>query len=139
MGARRQARSRALQALYQLDVAQGSARDALASAWAAEPEEGPRDPEAAAFAETLVHGVVEHLRDIDALVEQHSLHWRMDRMARIDRNILRLAIFELKYVPDIPKSVTLNEAVELGKLFGTESSSAFLNGLLDKIATSVAK
>jgi transcription antitermination protein NusB len=134
MGARRTARERALQALYQLDVAKGSAQDALASAWASEPEEGAPEADAIGFAEELVKGVQEHLAEIDALIEAHSHNWRVDRMARIDRNVLRLAIYELKYRPDIPRNVTLNEAIELGKIFGAEGSSAFINGLLDRIA-----
>lgn len=139
MGARRTARERALQALYQLDVAKGSALEALASAWAAEPGEGSPDPEAQHFAQELVQGVLEHLAEIDAMIEQYSHNWRLDRMARIDRNVLRLAIFELKYRDDVPRNVTLNEAVELGKMFGAEGSSAFINGLLDRIAGSLGK
>ena len=84
-----------------------------------------------------MQGVVEHRDEIDGLIEQHSHNWRLDRMARVDRNVLRLAVFELKWRPDIPKKVTLNEAVELGKAFGTEASSAFINGLLDRIALDV--
>jgi transcription antitermination protein NusB len=139
MGARRTARERALQALYQLDMAKGTAQEALASAWASEPEEGSPDPDALHFAEDIVHGVVEHLAEIDALIESHSHNWRVDRMARIDRNVLRLAIYELKYRVDIPRNVTLNEAIELGKMFGAEGSSAFINGLLDRIAASLGK
>jgi N utilization substance protein B len=139
MGARRTARERALQALYQLDVAKGSAQDALASAWASEPEEGEPEPDAIGFAEELVKGVQEHGIEIDALIESHSHNWRVDRMARIDRNVLRLAIYELKYRSDIPRNVTLNEAIELGKIFGAEGSSAFINGLLDRIAAALEK
>jgi N utilization substance protein B len=139
MGARRTARERALQALYQLDMAKGTAQDALASAWASEPAEGQPDPEAIQFAEALVQGVLEHLVEIDAVIEANSHNWRVDRMARIDRNVLRLGIYELKYREDIPRNVTLNEAIELGKMFGAEGSSAFINGLLDRIAASLEK
>jgi N utilization substance protein B len=83
--------------------------------------------------------VQEHNAEIDALIESHSHNWRVDRMARIDRNVLRLAIYELKYRSDIPRNVTLNEAIELGKIFGAEGSSAFINGLLDKIAAALEK
>jgi N utilization substance protein B len=138
VGARRTARERALQALYQLDIARGAPQEALASAWEAEPEERA-DPEARRYAEELVRGVLEHLEDIDRLIEQHSTNWRLDRMARIDRNVLRLAIYELKYRADVPKNVTLNEAVELGKVFGAEGSSAFINGLLDRVAQELKK
>jgi N utilization substance protein B len=138
MGARRTARERALQALYQLEMTPGSVGDALESAWAA-AEEARKEPEAVKFARELVEGVMDHRAEIDRLIEQHSHNWRLDRMGRIDRNVLRLGVFELKYRPDIPKKVSLNEAVELGKNFGTEESSAFVNGLLDRVAAALGK
>ena len=142
MGSRRTGRERALQALYQLEMAPGTPAEALSAAWAAaagEPEGGRVDAEAQKFAQELVLGVVEHRDEIDRLIEQHSHNWRLDRMSRIDRNVLRLGIFELKYRADIPKKVSLNEAVELGKNFGTEESSAFVNGLLDRVAHALGK
>jgi transcription antitermination protein NusB len=138
MGARRTARERALQALYQLEMADGQPGEALQSAWSAAGSEQP-DPEAHQFALSLVEGVRDHLDEIDAMIQTHSHHWRIDRMTRIDRNVLRLGIFELKYLVDIPGKVSINEAVELGKRFGTEDSSAFINGLLDRIASSLQK
>ena len=138
MGARRTGRERALQALYQLEMTPGSIGDALESAWAA-AEEARKEPEAVKFARELVDGVMDHRAEIDRLIEQHSHNWRLDRMGRIDRNVLRLGVFELKYRPDIPKKVSLNEAVELGKNFGTEESSAFVNGLLDRVAAALGK
>jgi transcription antitermination protein NusB len=139
MGARRTGRERALQALYQLEMAPGAAAEALASAWAASAEEGKPDPDAVSFARELVEGVQQHQAEIDQLIEKHSHNWRLDRMSRIDRNVLRLGVFELKYRPDIPKKVSINEAVELGKNFGTEESSAFINGLLDRVAVALGK
>jgi N utilization substance protein B len=139
MGARRTARERALQALYQLDMAQGQPVDALQSAWEVASESHPPEPDAHHFALTLVRGVRDHLDEIDGVIQEHSHHWRLDRMTRIDRNVLRLGIFELKYLPEIPGKVSINEAVELGKRFGTEDSSAFINGLLDRIAVSLQK
>jgi N utilization substance protein B len=140
MGARRTGRERALQALYQLDMAEGtSPTEALASAWSASAEEGKPDPDAVKFAQELVEGVQEHQPEIDQLIEKHSHNWRLDRMSRIDRNVLRLGVFELKYRADIPKKVSINEAVELGKNFGTEESSAFVNGLLDRVAMALGK
>ena len=138
MGARRTARERALQALYQLDMAQGQPVDALKSAWEVASESQP-EPDAQHFALILVRGVRDHLHEIDGVIQEHSHHWRLDRMTRIDRNVLRLGIFELKYLPEIPGKVSINEAVELGKRFGTEDSSAFINGLLDRIAVSLQK
>jgi N utilization substance protein B len=139
MGARRTGRERALQALYQMEMSALRPEEALEAAWNAEPEPGQPDAEAHRFALELVQGVVEHREQIDGLIETHSHNWRLDRMARIDRNVLRLAVFELKWREDIPKKVTLNEAVELGKAFGSEASSAFVNGLLDRIALAVEK
>jgi N utilization substance protein B len=140
MGARRTGRERALQALYQLEMAEETtSTEALDSAWAASTEEGKPDPDAVRFAQELVDGVRTHQAEIDQLIEKHSHNWRLDRMSRIDRNVLRLGVFELKYRPDIPKKVSLNEAVELGKNFGTEESSAFVNGLLDRVAVALGK
>ena len=137
---RRQARERALQALYQLEL-QGAAApaEALEQAWAASAEEGPRDDETNAFALELVKGVREKLKEVDELITKHSHNWKLDRMSRIDRNVLRLGVYELKFRDDIPKKATLNEAVELGKKFGGEQSSAFINGLLDKLAQELKK
>jgi N utilization substance protein B len=141
MGARRTARERALQALYQLDMSGGSPEEALNSAWESHLAEGnPKpDPAAKQFATELVDGVIGNQGEIDGLIEAHSHNWRLDRMDRIDRNVIRLAVFELKFRNDIPRKVTINEAVELGKLFGTEGSSAFINGLLDRIALALGK
>jgi len=138
MGIRRTARERALQALYQLEMTGAKPSEALESAWAAAGTERP-DPEAEQFARSLVEGVWSHLDEIDAVIQTHSHHWRVERMTRIDRNVLRLGIFELKYLLEIPGKVSINEAVELGKRFGTEESSAFINGLLDRIASSLQK
>jgi transcription antitermination protein NusB len=140
MGNRRTARERSLQALYQLDMGTSTTpNDALDSAWAASSDEAPKDAQAHAFALALVSGVRAHLTEIDALLEEHSHNWRLDRMSRNDRNVLRLGIFELLHCPEIPRKVTINEAVELGKTFGTEESSAFINGLLDRVAVALNK
>jgi N utilization substance protein B len=139
MGARRTGRERALQALYPIEMSQLPPAESLAAAWAAEPEDGKPDPEAERFARELVQGVTEHRDEVDRLIEQHSHNWRLDRMNRIDRNILRVAVFELRFRDDIPRKVTINEAVELGKRFGTEESSAFINGLLDRVAIALNK
>jgi N utilization substance protein B len=138
MGARRIGREKALQALYHLEVGGARPEDALKNVWSMETE-APADPEIQRFASQLVHGVWEHREEIDALIGAHSHNWRLDRMSRIDRNILRLGTYELKHCADIPKKVSINEAVELGKLFGNQDSSAFINGLLDRVATSLGK
>lgn len=97
-----------------------------------EHDEGVRDD-----ATTLVEGVCRKRGELDALIDKHSLRWRLPRMAKVDRNILRLATYELMDRPDVPVRVVLNEAVELGKRFGSETSSAFINGILDPVARSV--
>jgi N utilization substance protein B len=99
-----------------------------------EDAEGPgREPFDAAFAESLVRAATQNREDIDRAIAQVSRTWRVDRMARVDRNILRLAIAEMKYLPDIPARVSINEAVELAKRFGAAESPPFVNGLLDSV------
>jgi N utilization substance protein B len=140
VGARRLGRERALQALYQLEQnPKLDPQGALEAAWTAHDDEGPRDPAADVFARELIAGVQLHQADIDSLIEAQSHNWRLDRMQRIDRNVLRIGVFELKHLKDIPRKVTINEAVELAKNFGNEASSAFINGLLDRIAQTVGK
>jgi N utilization substance protein B len=134
-GSRSGARERALQALYQVELAGSEPVDALANAW--KSEETAPDAEALEFSEGLVRGTVEHRPEIDTLIESHSHHWRVERMARVDRNILRLAVYELKYRDDIPYKVVLNEAIELAKKYGSEESGAFVNGILDRIAAAL--
>jgi len=141
MGARRTGRERALQALYQMEMGPLEPKAALEVAWASSAEEGTAKAKADArsFALQLVEGVGGHKEEIDRLIEEHSHNWRLDRMTKVDRSVLRVAVYELRYRDDIPKKVTLNEAVELGKRFGTEESSAFINGVLDRIAVAVGK
>jgi N utilization substance protein B len=86
-----------------------------------------------------LQGTLEHLTAIDDCVAKSSAHWKLHRMAAVDRNVLRLAIFELNHCPDIPVKVTLNEAIEIAKKFGSEESGAFVNGILDQIAKTVKK
>jgi N utilization substance protein B len=88
------------------------------------------------FLEKIVQGVLTHYREIDRLIEQYSEHWRLGRIAPIDRSILRIAIFELVYCDEIPPKVTLNEAVDLGKEYGSDESGSFINGILDRILNS---
>jgi N utilization substance protein B len=138
MGARRLGRERALQALFQMDLAGIEPEEALEYAWRTEEIEKP-DEDTLQFARELVLGVHEKASDLDQQIEANSHNWRVERMARVDRNVLRLAIFELLHRDDVPKRVVLNEAIELAKTFGSEDSSAFVNGILDKIAQGVAR
>ncbi len=89
--------------------------------------------------ERLVLGVLEHCKEIDQLIEKYSENWHLDRMNIIDRAILRMAAFELLYCGEIPPKVTLNEAIELGKRFGSEDSGSFINGILDRIQNEVIR
>jgi N utilization substance protein B len=91
------------------------------------------------YLEKLVEGVAAHLEELDALIARYSEHWRLERMGAVDRNLLRLAAFELLYHPQIPPKVVINEAVELAKKYGTEASGAFVNGLLDRIRLAVGR
>jgi transcription antitermination protein NusB len=127
---RTRARERALQALYQIDVAAEGIDEALAAFWRSFE---PVEREVRELAEATVRGVAEHRRRVDQAIEEASSNWRLDRMARVDRNVLRLAVYEL-LCTDVPVKVVINEAIELGKKFGSESSGAFVNGVLDKVA-----
>jgi N utilization substance protein B len=130
---RTKARERAIQALYQIDVAATDLDEALARFWRSFE---PVEREVQLVAEGLVRGVAAQRREIDDAIESVSTHWRLDRMAKVDRNVLRLAVFELRS-SDVPVKVVINEAIELGKKYGSESSGAFVNGVLDKIAQSL--
>lgn len=128
MGLRRKAREYALQLLFQQDFSQQKTLFNETSRLhhpAAKPIKN--------FSDLLVQGVTQHLSEIDSLIRKHAEHWSLERMALVDRNILRIAIFELLYLNDIPAKVTLNEAIEIAKRYGDESSSAFINGILDRI------
>ena len=127
---RTKARERALQALYQIDVASEGIDEALGRFWKSFE---PVEREVMDLAEALVRGVAGHRRAIDDTIERISTNWRLDRMAKVDRNVLRLAVYELLRT-DVPVKVVINEAIELGKKFGSESSGAFVNGVLDRVA-----
>jgi N utilization substance protein B len=130
---RTKARERALQALYQIDVAAEGIDDALSRFWKSFE---PVEREVMELAEALVRGVAKHRRELDDAIETVSIHWRLDRMAKVDRNVLRLATYELLRT-DVPVKVVINEAIELGKKYGSESSGAFVNGVLDKVAAAL--
>ena len=131
MGARTGAREAALQMLYAIEMTELGAEQSIANFW----RELPGDAEDRDYADGLVRGIVENLDELDTLIRSASTHWRLERMARVDRNILRMGTYELKSRLDVPRAVVLDEAVELAKRFGTEESGAFVNGLLDRIAT----
>lgn len=130
MGKRRKAREVALQLLYQLDV-QGEANPEphLPEFWTRHPV----DREAREFAEILIRGTKLHETKIDEMITQYAQNWELDRMAVVDRNILRQGIFELLWMEDVPSKVAINEALEVAKKFSTQESSRFINGILDRI------
>lgn len=144
MGTRRRSRELALQFLYQFDTLSETSQDAAGIAEDdPSPEEGLElfweeygdrvQGEMKEFAGALIQGTCANLAHIDGIITHYSENWRLSRMSKIDRNILRLALYELVYLSGIPPAVTINEAVELGKRFGTEESGSFINGILDKI------
>lgn len=135
MGSRRQAREIALQALYRYDLNPGPAASALADAEGF----GKADEPVREFARALVEGVLERRARIDELIEAVSIKWQIPRMAVVDRNVLRLAAWELMDRPETPAKVVLNEAIELAKTFGGEESGTFVNGILDRIRAEVGR
>src|SRR5512147_2561860 len=136
---RRAAREAALQILYQWEVGGASLDDTLAAYWDVrdndpdESEGGPIDHE---YAAALVRGTVTRLAELDPLLEAQAEHWRLTRMAVVDRLILRLAAYELRYVADAPPAVVINEALELARRFSSDQAVPFVNGILDGIARS---
>ena len=119
----------AIQVLYQVDMAQSDLTEALRLFCEHfNAPESIRD-----FASDLARGAHEHQQEVDTLIKRFSENWRLERMPAVDRNILRLAIYELLYRPDIPAKVSINEAVDLGKKYGSEDSGSFINGILDRI------
>jgi transcription antitermination protein NusB len=160
MGKRREARERAVQFLFQYDVNPPAKLDeALNAFWDSqrnlliEAEKGmatwgqeiqlppPTTAEAAirVFADPLIRGVVEHRDECDELIRKHAKNWDLHRMATVDRNVLRLAIFEMLHRPDIPPVVSINEAVDIAKRFSTQDSGKFVNGILDKVKSELMR
>lgn len=138
VGARRKARECALQILYSLDVNSGLTVDqALSAFWRGFEDE--KDPSVIGFAEALVRGTMRHREAIDEVIQRSSRNWRLERMARVDRNILRLATYELMYEREVPAKVVINEAIEVAKRYGTAESAAFVNGLLDRISQELGR
>jgi N utilization substance protein B len=157
MHLRRKAREVALQVLYELDVVRMEVREAVSLFWShfTAPEEvfepfwdyfdNPEDtrkhhlksfavsPEAKIFSTFLIEGAWQKRHEIDKIISDCSEHWSISRMSRVDRSILRIAVYELLYCEDIPPKVTLNEAIDLGKTYGSENSGSFINGILDAL------
>lgn len=153
MGIRRLARERAVQFLYQFDVnPPDNLEKALDYFWqrlsfAGDHEMGaPQvDPDSEeetavrAFADPLIIGTVKHLPAIDAELTRYSKNWKIHRIAAVDRNILRLAIYEMRYREDIPPIVSIDEAIDIAKKFSTEESGKFINGILDRVRQEILR
>ena len=150
---RKRTRSRefALQVLYQMDISDCDLKEILEDFWEdrtdlalSDPEkeaveEHKKDAEVRSYTEKLAYGTLEKLKQIDPLIERCAENWEMKRMAYVDRNILRLALYEILFLEEIPVKVAINEAVELAKRYGETDSSKFVNGILDRIAKSESK
>ena len=135
---RRLAREAALQMLYLCEIGQVAAGEAVEAY--SEMDQSSRVPpgHAADFAVSLVDGTTGHLAEIDPIIEGSSEHWRLARMAVVDRLVLRLAVFQFLHAPDIPHAVVIDESVELARLYGGEESSRFVNGVLDAVRRKLA-
>lgn len=130
MKPRRRARVVALQTLYETDVARHDPADALKNRLV----DSPLDGEALEFAERLINGVVQQRETLDQLIPQVAPEWPLAQIAAVDRTILRLGIYEILFEPDVPLKVAINEAIELAKMFGSDSTPRFVNGALGALA-----
>jgi transcription antitermination protein NusB len=133
---RRKAREYALQILFQLDIRKEKPSAAVLKHFWAEYDP---DEEVKSFSEEIVRGTYKHIAKINELLHQCAKNWSLDRMAVVDRNVLRMAVYEILYRIDIPTSVTINEAIEIAKKYGTDESGSFVNGILDRAARLTGK
>jgi N utilization substance protein B len=123
--------------LFQIEASGVTADQAIDLYWRSFAADA--DPEGRAYADDAVRGVAATQEEIDQRIREASTHWRLERMGRVDRNVLRLGAWELAHRPDVPRAVSLDEAVELAKSYGTDDSGAFVNGVLNKIAESLGR
>jgi len=131
MRKRTKAREFMLQILYQTDITKNDAKDCLADFW--KNRENKTEASIKEFTEGIVLGIIEHKKEIDAQISEAAANWQLERMAVVDRNILRVATYELLYREDIPPKVSINEAIDIAKKYGDQDSGKFVNGILDKI------
>ncbi|MGA2447586.1 MAG: transcription antitermination factor NusB [Polyangiaceae bacterium] len=132
MGARHSGREAALQMLFQIELSGADPEETITLFWRSFGAEV--DVESRAYADELVRGTFQARADLDDQISATATHWRLERMARVDRNVLRIGTWELAHKPDVPRAVVLDEAVELAKAFGTDESGAFVNGVLNAVA-----
>lgn len=133
MSLRRKARECALQLLYQWEGERSDPAALLPDFWRSKKAELATR----AFAEELFQGTIQHIPEIDRLVEEHSEHWKLERMSAVDRNLLRLAVYELRAHPATPRAVVIDEALEIARRFSSEESVEFINGVLDAVRKSL--
>ncbi|WP_456274089.1 transcription antitermination factor NusB [Bacillus sp. AK031] len=126
---RRTAREKALQALFQMDMSGMTAEEALTNVY----EESPSDE----YLDNLVKGTTENKDKIDALIRENLEKWSFDRLAKVDRNIMRVAVYELLEAEDVPNKVVINEAIEIAKTYGDDQSGKFINGVLSKVNAAI--
>ena len=138
-GPRRKGRECALQMLFQWDITHDLVEQIAATFWEGQPPSDDLSDDIRHFAETLASGAVEHVEKIDEIIARHAENWRLDRMAVVDRNLLRLATYEFLYDAETPKSVVINEAIEIARRFSAQESPQFINGILDSIRKEVEK
>lgn len=120
-----------MQMLYEHDIVPQSVEELIHTYWRELRDDA--DPDVRAFAERLVRGTLDHRDEIDRLIATKTEHWRLERMATVDRNILRLAVYEFLYEPETPRVVVINEALEIARRYSTYEATQFINGLLDAI------
>lgn len=134
MGKRREGREATIQYLYQLDLNSQDLTARPEDFWKLQTGEDGRELEPAtrAYAEQLVAGVTQHLGELDQVIEKYAANYKLERIAVVDRNILRLALYEMFHCPDVPPVVAINEGIEIAKRFGSEESGRFVNGILDR-------
>ena len=126
------ARELVLKVLYQADI-RSETPGAVVDDFFSSDQSETADPEVIGFARNIISGIEQKYQEINDLIVRYAANWHMDRMAVIDRNVLRIGIYELCYMPDVPSKVTINEAIELAKKYGDIESGKFINGILDKI------
>ena len=129
MGHRRKAREYALKGLYMYEMVKAPLDELLSLDWT--DKELPDD--ISDFTKTLIKGSIENISDIDGLIEKYSKNWKFERIHAVDKTILRLSIYAMLFLNDVPIAVTINEGIELGKIYGGENSGQFVNGILDAI------
>ena len=136
MGTRRKSRELALQMLFQADMGRQTPEEVRRTFWR---EQDSTEEDVRGFAENLFQAATERTTEIDGLIERHAEHWRMERMAAVDRNLLRAAVAELLAYPETPRAVVINEALEIARKFSTPESVHFVNGVLDSIGKELEK